>query len=87
MIISISMLITGPSKILHLPQSSIFSLIGLIFLGIGCGISIVPVLSEVIEVSFSKYNEENIMKIASLCSSLFVISQLVGQYLFERFLI
>lgn len=49
MIMSISLFLVGPSKILGLYNSPALTILGLCMTGIGCGMIIIPVLPEMIE--------------------------------------
>ena len=54
-VMSLSMLLIGPSWILGLPDNSYIILFGLAMLGSACGLVIIPVLPNMIEAIEEKY--------------------------------
>lgn len=49
LVISVGLLLTGPSKVLGIYNSPAFIILGLAIMGFGCGLIIIPVMPDMIE--------------------------------------
>ncbi len=75
------MLLVGPSEILRIIESEVITLIGLCFMGLGCGMIIIPVMPEMIESAQTRYPKMQEEMLHNKISGIFIASQGLGETL------
>jgi len=71
-----SLLIVGPSYILHIPQRMWLSWIGIFLIGAGAASSVVPVIPEMLDAVEGKFSDEAAVK--DVAASIFNMANGVG---------
>lgn len=71
-IVSIGLFLIGPSKLLGLYNSPALIILGLSFLGFGCGMIIIPVMPDMIEAIEEKYPDIDEHLLNNNISGLFI---------------
>ena len=74
---ALSLLIVGPSYILHIPQSMIWSWIGIFLIGAGAASSVVPIIPEMLDAVEGKFSDDAAVKDVS--AGIFNMANGVGQ--------
>lgn len=71
-IISIGLFLIGPSKMLGLYNAPAVIILGLLSLGFGCGMIIIPVMPDIIESIEERYPQIDDNMLSNIVSGLFI---------------
>lgn len=78
-VVSIGLFLIGPSKLLGLYNSPSLIILGLSFLGFGCGMIIIPVMPDMIESVEEKHPKIDETVLHNNISGLFIAFQGIGE--------
>jgi MFS family permease len=81
LIISIAMFLIGPSQLLGFNDITEITMVGLVIMGLGCGMIIIPVLPDMIEASEERHPGTDMDQLHNGISGLFIAAQGLGETL------
>lgn len=73
---TISLLVIGPSYILHLPKQVWITIVGFAIIGMGAASSVVPIIPEMLDAVDGKYSDE--AQVKDVAASIFNMANGVG---------
>lgn len=78
-VLSIGLLLTGPSEVLGIYNSPAFVILGLAVMGFGCGLIIIPVMPDIIESVLERDLDIDENQLNNNVSGLFIAFQGIGE--------